>query len=41
MEIETEINNYFCTKFKEARLLLSGENTIDVAEKLEYTTTDL
>jgi hypothetical protein len=38
--METEINEYFCEKFKEARLLLSGDNNIDIAEKLEYAAMD-
>lgn len=38
--METQINDYFCAKFKEARLLLSGENTGAVAEKLESASTD-
>jgi hypothetical protein len=33
--MESQINDYFCAKFKEARTLLSGENTAKVAENLE------
>jgi hypothetical protein len=38
--MDTHINDYFCLKFKEARMLLSAENTISAAEKLEATTAD-
>ncbi len=38
--MESQINNYFREQFKEARLLLSEDNTTEIAEKLESVATE-